>query len=418
MGSEVASYAALLVASLVTIMGSMYVLSTREDSRTLLQVATFKGGALGSENQADFRSDAGIRSVVIQFQDGVVADLKDKVTNLAGAITAVSTKLVDEVRAEDAARAAALAASKNAFGQSEAAALAAQVQPTVTRPTVVPTQAPATAPAQQPQSTTIVVQPTTEPPTAVPPTLVPRVNTPIPATQPPATAVPATSTSVPTATPKPPTATRTPQPETHDDSSSNQSSSQPQPQVQPQAQTQAQPTAAAAATIAPLATVAVPTATPVVLATPTTGVGVAATQIPIVVSVSGVDPGGATAVLPSSWTFEPGVARAQTINFANAGLNGFSLTFKTAASGSVATPTPLWTDRTNGLQLVVVSGPNEVYRGPAYFAATTTDVFLGTINPGASAVLTMTFTLPSTAPNTYQGLTQPIDLAFTMTTFS
>src|SRR5688500_18036336 len=205
-------YATLLTFSLATITGSMFVLSTRQSNEVIFGTQRLANSALSTGASADFKPETPVRTVIVNFEGGVATGLREAVTNLAGAIRAVSSNIINEALREDAARAAALAARPSAFGLSADSQLAAGagalgvpvLPPQPTAIPVVPTTA-ATAP----------VVPTTAPPapTAAPPTQAPPASTALPPTQPTQpTAVPATPVP-PTGTPLPPAPTATPVPQ-------------------------------------------------------------------------------------------------------------------------------------------------------------------------------------------------------------
>src|SRR5688500_9447185 len=159
----------------------MYVLSTQQANEVILATSRFNHSTIAIENQADFKAETQVRTVIVNFEGGIATGLREAVTNLAGAIRAVSSNIISEAQREDAARAAASAARPSAFGLSadtqivaQAPALAAAGLGAVTPPSppVVPTLAPAapttspgvatTGPPPQPtapQPTQAVVQP-------------------------------------------------------------------------------------------------------------------------------------------------------------------------------------------------------------------------------------------------------------------
>lgn len=128
LGKEASAYAALMVFSLGAITGSMYVLSTSQSQASIRAAAVFQGSTFETTASADFSSDIGVRTSVVQFQDGVIAAVRSAVTNLAGSIRAVSSNIIAEAQKEDAARTAAQAAKGSVFGLSADTQLAAQAQ--------------------------------------------------------------------------------------------------------------------------------------------------------------------------------------------------------------------------------------------------------------------------------------------------
>ncbi|HEU5316607.1 MAG TPA: hypothetical protein VFX49_10890, partial [Chloroflexota bacterium] len=147
----VGGYATLLVFSLATITGSMYVISAREAGLALNASVLYEGSELGTGNQADFKPEISVRTLIVQFEGGVAVGVREAVTNLAGAIRAVSSNIIAEAQREDALRAAALAARQSAFGLSADAQLAAGAL-VITQPPPAPPPAP---PA--PSATAVVV---------------------------------------------------------------------------------------------------------------------------------------------------------------------------------------------------------------------------------------------------------------------
>ncbi|HEV2124483.1 MAG TPA: hypothetical protein VGW38_17150, partial [Chloroflexota bacterium] len=221
-GKGVAGYATLLIFSLTTITGSMYVLSTRETGRAIRAVAQFEGSSFEVQTAADFQADSGAKTGVVQFENGTVRTVREAITNLAGAIRAVSSTLVDEARREDAARAAAQSARASAFGLSADTQLAVQAPAisadtlrsiaqgnTAAIPTVVPTTAPSTAPGIGPGTGSSSSAPSAPLTPTTPPSQPASIPI-IPATVPPAATTSAPLPANPTATPVPQVATSVP----------------------------------------------------------------------------------------------------------------------------------------------------------------------------------------------------------------
>ncbi len=109
----------------------------------------------------------------------------------------------------------------------------------------------------------------------------------------------------------------------------------------------------------------------------------------------------------------PGDTAQRTVTITNSGNTGFTYN---ASAGATAS-TLLWTDVTNGLQVTV-------YRCACTLAAS--QVFTGalkdlavpasaTIAAGATQTLTYVFSFPSTAGNTFQGLSQDFTITYTAT---
>jgi len=105
----------------------------------------------------------------------------------------------------------------------------------------------------------------------------------------------------------------------------------------------------------------------------------------------------------------PGDTATRTVTISNTGTVGF--TYTTAISTSASTL--LWSDATNGLQVTVSRGGSPVYTGalsgltlgasPTVAATTGTDT------------LTFLFSLPTSAGNTFQTLTQDFTITYTAT---
>src|SRR5215207_544969 len=136
----VGGYATLLVFSVATITGSMYVVAARQADEALTASLHYEGSELRTPNpgQADFKPEISVRTVIVQFEGGIAVGVRDAVTNLAGAIRAVSSNIIAEAQREDALRAAALAARNSAFGLSADAQLAANAQVIVPPPPPLP----------------------------------------------------------------------------------------------------------------------------------------------------------------------------------------------------------------------------------------------------------------------------------------
>ena len=104
----------------------------------------------------------------------------------------------------------------------------------------------------------------------------------------------------------------------------------------------------------------------------------------------------------------PGDTATRTVTITNAGTAPFSYT--TAAAATAATA--LWTDPVNGLQVSVSRGATALYSGPLSgltIAASPTIAVAGT------DTLTFLFSLPTSAGNAFQGLTQDFTLTYTAT---
>ncbi|MEA2660430.1 MAG: spore coat-associated protein [Chloroflexota bacterium] len=104
----------------------------------------------------------------------------------------------------------------------------------------------------------------------------------------------------------------------------------------------------------------------------------------------------------------PGDTAARTVTITNTGTVGFTYT----AAASATANTVLWSDTTNGLQVVVKRGATTLYTGALKnmsLAASPTVAASGT------DTLSFTFSLPTTADNTFQNLTQDFLITYTST---
>ncbi len=104
----------------------------------------------------------------------------------------------------------------------------------------------------------------------------------------------------------------------------------------------------------------------------------------------------------------PGDTATRTVTVSNSGSAGF------AYSGAIATgiQTVLWTDTVKGLQVEAKRGATSLYSGAL---KNLTIPASATIAPSATDTLTFTFSLPSTADNSFQGLTQTFTITYTAT---
>jgi hypothetical protein len=138
-----------------------------------------------------------------------------------------------------------------------------------------------------------------------------------------------------------------------------------------------------------------PTASPAPTATPTPAPNVAITT-----------DRGASAIVNLAGLV-PGDTMVRTITVQNSG----SLAFRYTVSATQTASTRLWTDTTDGLQLIVsTSGGTVLYAGPlsglGYLAGPTT------LAPGTSELLRYRIAFPASASNTFQGLIQDLTLVF------
>ena len=105
----------------------------------------------------------------------------------------------------------------------------------------------------------------------------------------------------------------------------------------------------------------------------------------------------------------PGDTAHRTVTISNTGNADFTYTGAISATASTA----LWTDTTNGLQVTVKRGATTLYTGAlknlALAASPTVAATTGT------DTLTFDFSLPTTADNTFQTLTQDFTITYTAT---
>lgn len=104
----------------------------------------------------------------------------------------------------------------------------------------------------------------------------------------------------------------------------------------------------------------------------------------------------------------PGDTANRTVTITNTGTVGFTY----VASATNLTTTPLWTDTVKGLQVSVKRGITTLYSGALKDLAITASP---TIAPAATDTLTFDFSLPTTADNSFQGLTQTFTITYTAT---
>lgn len=107
----------------------------------------------------------------------------------------------------------------------------------------------------------------------------------------------------------------------------------------------------------------------------------------------------------------PGDTASRTVIVTNSGNVGF--TYLASASASVATV--LWTDLTNGLQVTVKRGtttPTTIYAGALKNLSLAASP---TLAPAGTDTLTLDFSLPTSAGNSFQGLSQTFTITYTAT---
>jgi len=104
----------------------------------------------------------------------------------------------------------------------------------------------------------------------------------------------------------------------------------------------------------------------------------------------------------------PGDTANRTVTITNTGNVGFTFT----GGAAPQTSTSLWTDTVNGLQVSVKRGLTVLYTGALKNLAIPASP---TVAPAATDTLTFDFNLPTTADNTFQGLTQTFTITYTAT---
>ena len=116
----------------------------------------------------------------------------------------------------------------------------------------------------------------------------------------------------------------------------------------------------------------------------------------------------AASSLVSLTNMVPGDTANRTVTITNTGNVGFTYTGAISATAN----TLLWSDTTNGLQVTVTRGVTGLYSGPLknmVLAASPT------IAVGGTDTLTFDFSLPTSAGNTFQTLTQDFTITYTAT---
>lgn len=104
----------------------------------------------------------------------------------------------------------------------------------------------------------------------------------------------------------------------------------------------------------------------------------------------------------------PGDTANRTVTITNSGNVGF--TYVGAASATASTA--LWTDTTNGLQVTVKRGATVLYTGALKNLAIPAS---GTIAAAGTDALIFDFSLPVSAPNSMQTLSQDFTITYTAT---
>jgi hypothetical protein len=104
----------------------------------------------------------------------------------------------------------------------------------------------------------------------------------------------------------------------------------------------------------------------------------------------------------------PGDTANRTVTITNTGNTGMTYTGAISATAN----TLLWSDTTNGLQVSVKRGATVLYTGPLKNLALAAS---GTIAAAGTDVLTFDFSLPASAGNTFQALSQDFTITYTAT---
>ncbi len=105
----------------------------------------------------------------------------------------------------------------------------------------------------------------------------------------------------------------------------------------------------------------------------------------------------------------PGDTATRSVTLTNTGTVGFTYSISASQSNN----TLLWSDATNGLQVTVSRGATTLYTGAlknigALAVATA-------VAPGATDTVGYVFSLPASAGNTFQSLTQDLTVTYTAT---
>jgi len=116
----------------------------------------------------------------------------------------------------------------------------------------------------------------------------------------------------------------------------------------------------------------------------------------------------AAASLVSLSNMVPGDTANRTVVLSNTGNVGFTYTGAISATAN----TLLWSDTTNGLQVTVKRGATTLYTGALKNMALAASP---TVAASGTDTLTFDFSLPSSADNTFQTLTQDFTITYTAT---
>lgn len=116
----------------------------------------------------------------------------------------------------------------------------------------------------------------------------------------------------------------------------------------------------------------------------------------------------AAASLISLSNIVPGDTANRTVVISNTGTVGFTYTGAISATAN----TLLWSDTTNGLHVTVKRGATTLYTGAL---KTMSLAASSTVAAGGTDTLTFDFSVPTSADNTFQTLTQDFTITYTAT---
>jgi hypothetical protein len=117
----------------------------------------------------------------------------------------------------------------------------------------------------------------------------------------------------------------------------------------------------------------------------------------------------AAGALVSLTRLVPGDTMARTVTLTNIGDVGFTYAFAASQAGN----TLLWTDAVNGLQVTASRGAAVLYTGALKNMGT---IAVATaVASGGTDTVSYVFTLPATAGNTFQSLSQDLTITYTAT---
>lgn len=105
----------------------------------------------------------------------------------------------------------------------------------------------------------------------------------------------------------------------------------------------------------------------------------------------------------------PGDTATRTVTLTNSGNASFTYTFAASQTANTA----LWTDATNGLQVTVSRGGVTLYTGALKNMGTLNPAV--TVAPAGTDTIQYVFSLPVTAGNALQNLTQDLEVTYTAT---